>query len=65
MGKTKDRLLNVEQVKQVLGCCRRHVYNLIERGDLPAVKIGSRQGIRVKESALDKFISGCSIDPGA
>ena len=59
MEKVRDRLLTVEQVRKMLGCSRRHVYNLIEKGDLPAMKIGSRQGIRVKESKLDKFLEKC------
>ncbi len=57
MEKLKDRLLNVEQVRKKLGCCRSHVYNLISMGDLAAFKIGGRNGLRVKESVLDKFLS--------
>ncbi|MCP3941687.1 MAG: helix-turn-helix domain-containing protein [Desulfobacteraceae bacterium] len=62
MEKTRDKLLNVEQVRKRLECSRRHVYNLIDRGDLPALKIGNRQGIRVKESAVEIFLDSCYID---
>jgi len=62
METVRDRLLNVEQVRKLLGCSRRHVYNLIEKGDLPAFKIGSRQGIRVKESQVELFLKRCSMD---
>ena len=54
--KAKDRLLNVEQVRNRLNCSRRHVYNLINTGDLKALKIGGRNGVRVKESILDAFV---------
>ncbi|CCK81220.1 helix-turn-helix transcriptional regulator [Desulfobacula toluolica] len=64
MEKVRDRLLNVDQVGQRLQCSRRHVYNLIEKGALPAFKIGSRQGIRVKESKIEKFLDECSMNCG-
>ncbi len=56
MDRLKDRLLNVEQVRIILNCSRRHVYNLIEDGDLPGFKIGGRGGIRVRASKLDAFL---------
>jgi len=59
MENVRDRLLNVEQVRHRLGCSRSHVYNLISMGDLPAFKIGGRNGMRVKESVLNAFILKC------
>ena len=56
MEKTKDRLLNVEQVRQRLNCSRSQVYNLINLGDLPSLKIGGRKGVRIKESSLEAFL---------
>ena len=56
------RLLNVEQVRKMLNCSRRHVYNLIETGVLPAFKIGSRQGLRIKENQVIQFIEQCRIE---
>lgn len=58
----KDRLLSVEQVRSRLGCSRSHVYNLINRQALPAVKIGSRMGIRVKESEVNRFLRNCEVE---
>ena len=52
----KDRILNVEQVRQQLKCSRTHVYNLINTGVIDAFRIGSRNGLRVKESAVRRFI---------
>jgi len=62
METVRDKLLNVEQVRKRLKCSRRHVYNLIEKGELPAFKIGVRQGLRVKESQVELFLAGCSME---
>ncbi len=56
MDRLKDRLLNVEQVSVILNCSRRHVYNLIDIGDLPGLRIGGRGGVRVRASKLDAFL---------
>jgi excisionase family DNA binding protein len=58
----RDRLLSVEQVRSRLGCSRSHVYKLISKMDLPAVKIGSRMGIRVKESEVNRFLKDCEVE---
>jgi excisionase family DNA binding protein len=52
----KDRLLNVEQVRERLQCSRRHVYNLVNAGQLPALKIGTKYGVRIRLSAVMAFI---------
>lgn len=52
----KDRLLNVEQVREHLKCSRTHVYNLISAGVIEAFRIGSRKGLRVRESVVLRFI---------
>ncbi len=45
-------------------CSRRHVYNLIERGDLkPAFRFGRRQGLFVPKDAVHRYVSGCQFDP--
>jgi len=62
MALKQDRLLNVEQVRSKLGCSRRHVYNLIDSGNLQALKIGKKYGVRVKLSVLDFFLSKMEKD---
>jgi excisionase family DNA binding protein len=52
----EDRVLNVEQVRKKLGCCRSHVYNLISMGEIQAFRIGNRKGIRVKSSSVEAFL---------
>ena len=56
MNYEKDKLLNVEQVRRFLQCSRRHVYSLVESGELKALKIGGRQGIRIRKSVLEEFL---------
>ena len=53
---TKDRLLNVEQVRKVLNCSRSHVYKLLESGRLEGITIGGRKGKRVYETEVNRFI---------
>lgn len=57
MENNTDRLLNVEQVRSKLACSRSHVYNLIERGELAAVRIGTRQGLRIKQGEISRFLN--------
>ena len=59
MDKKRDKLLNVAQVTDILTCSRRHVYNLIAKGALPAFRLGERSGLRVRESEVDKFLERC------
>ncbi len=57
MGKLRERLLNVQQVAERLNCSRSQIYSLINLGELPALKIGGRNGVRIKESKLDAFVN--------
>jgi excisionase family DNA binding protein len=49
------RCLTVAQTAERLGICSRTVWNLIKRGELPAVRIGRRLAIPV--SRLQEFIT--------
>ncbi len=57
----RDKLLNVEQVRDRLQCSRRHVYYLIADGSLSALKIGVNKGIRVKASELERYLTTCDV----
>lgn len=57
-----EKLIMVASIAKRLGCCKRHVYNLIRDGKLEAVRIGPR-GLRVKESSYVKFVEARSVDP--
>ncbi|MHB1502094.1 MAG: helix-turn-helix domain-containing protein [Candidatus Dormibacteria bacterium] len=51
---TQRLLLNVNEVASLLGCGRTYVYGMIQRGELPVVKLGRLTRIQV--CALDEFI---------
>ncbi|WP_024333102.1 helix-turn-helix domain-containing protein [Desulfotignum balticum] len=61
----KDRILNVEQVRDRLKCSRAHVYNLINTGVIDAFRVGRQKGVRVKESVVARFIAEQEFREGA
>lgn len=47
-------------------CSRRHVYNLIERGELsPAFRFGTRKGICVPRQVVEQYVRRCQVEVGA
>ncbi len=52
---TQRLLLNVNEVASLLGCGRTYVYGMIQRGELPVVKLGRLT--RVPSRALTEFIA--------
>jgi excisionase family DNA binding protein len=52
----KNRVwLKVPEVAEELGIPRSRAYDLIQRGDLPAVRVGERS-IRVNRRELERFL---------
>ena len=51
---TQRLLLNVNEVASLLGCGRTYVYGMIQRGELPVVKLGRLT--RVPMSELEEFV---------
>lgn len=53
-------LLTVEQTRRQLGCSRRHVYNLINRGELTSVRTrgprGNPWGHRIEQAEIHAYI---------
>jgi excisionase family DNA binding protein len=47
--------LRVPEAAELLGLPRTRTYELIQRGDLPAVRIGERS-IRVNRAELERFL---------
>lgn len=45
--------LSVAKLAEAWGCSRQHIYTLIERGDLPALRIGSL--IRIRPEDVEAF----------
>jgi hypothetical protein len=38
-----------------LGCCKRHVYNLFDRGDLQGFFMGAGKGLRIYIDSVDAY----------
>lgn len=49
-------VLSVKQVARTLNVSDKTVYQIIQREELPAVKVGARQAIRVTRPALEQYL---------
>jgi excisionase family DNA binding protein len=47
----------VNQVAERINASKRHVYHLIESGQLAALSLGDKKGYRVPEDVLERFIA--------
>ena len=56
-----DRLLSVDDVAELSGLSRSLVYREIERGHLPAYKVGAR--LRIEPSAMVRWKEHCQVRP--
>jgi hypothetical protein len=63
-------MLSVGQITSLIpgisggSCSRRHVYNLIDRGELkPAFRFGTRRGLFVPRDAVERYVARCEYDP--
>jgi excisionase family DNA binding protein len=56
----EDSFLTVAEVAELLKLNQQTVRNWIDRGELPAVRVGQRR-VRVKRSDLDDFIEKGSV----
>ena len=54
-----SELLKVKQVAERLNCSEPYVYALVDRRELPCVRLG--RAIRVEASAVERFISARKI----
>jgi excisionase family DNA binding protein len=51
-----DELLTVAEVAELLKLNQQTIRNMLDRGDLPAVRVGSRR-VRILRSDLDAFLA--------
>ena len=49
------RLLTAEQVAEILNISKSQIYHMMQRGEIPSVRIGG--SVRVRPSDLEHFIS--------
>lgn len=52
----RDRLLTVAQVAKRLTLSQSSIYNMINSGQLRAIRLAVGKGLRVRESVLDEFV---------
>jgi len=50
MEEKLPEVLNWQQACKVLGCSRSHFYNLVNSGELPALRLGRIKGLRVNKN---------------
>jgi excisionase family DNA binding protein len=55
-----ERLLKVSEVARILNISRSLVYNLIQTGKIPHIRIN--QSVRVRQDDLNTFIEGNRTD---
>jgi excisionase family DNA binding protein len=55
MKTTEKEWLKVPEAAELLGLPKTRAYELIQQGELPAVRIGERS-IRVNRSELERFL---------
>lgn len=58
-----EKLLRVEEVAEILAVGKSTVYDLIDSGELPAVKFGRAK--RVRPATLAAFVEGREAVDGA
>lgn len=57
-----DRLLKVDEARALLTCGRERIYEYLNSGELPSVKLGPKSR-RIRESDLERFIRDLAGDP--
>ena len=55
--------MSTEDAARRLGVATKTVYRFIDRGELPAYRIG--RVIRLKEADVEAYEASCQIEPGA
>lgn len=53
---SRETILTVKDVCEMLKCGTSHVYNMVNSGKIPAFRLGDRKGIRIKESDVKKVM---------
>jgi excisionase family DNA binding protein len=59
----RDRLLSVRQVAERLGVCTRTIYELIDRGELPHIRISN--AIRVAPADVAAYVAANRVGGGS
>ena len=62
-GVPRVRYLTVAEVAEEMRLSRMTVYRFVQRGDLPAVRVG--RSYRVPADALERFLAEHQVEQGA
>jgi excisionase family DNA binding protein len=57
-----EHLLNCTELAQILNLSRKHLYRLMQRGEIPVIRFG--RSVRVRPADLEAFIYERSLDYG-
>ena len=60
--KLSEKYLYVYSVAKQLNCSKKHIYKLIQDGELKAIRLGTR-ALRITESSLKNFLEKNEINP--
>lgn len=52
----KKQTINVEQAKDIISCSRRHVYRLVESGQIRGYFIGNGRGLRIIRKSVEEYV---------
>ena len=63
MNPDHTEFVSVPQFAQLMGVSRALVYRLIRSGELPAIRVGSRGGIRILRLELKRFLACRRVAP--
>ena len=55
-------VMSVKMVALTLGVSDKTAYKLVQRGELPAVRVGARQAIRITRPALSAYLGLTEVD---
>ncbi len=58
-----ERMLNTNEVAQILGVSKQTVYRMVRKGVLNGYKINSQKTLRFKQSEIDNFINNSLFKP--
>lgn len=58
MENKMPEILNWQQACKLLSCSKSHFYNLINSGELPAIRLGRVRCIRVKQIDCKNYLEG-------
>ncbi len=50
------RRVTVAAAAALLGCSASYVYKLVARGELDAIRIGTRKGVQVTEASILRYL---------